>query len=156
MDFIRQSRATEECRKLSLPSYFTIPNFRLSHFPPILWPLHLDGLKSEEDSLFPLSLQGSNDLGVGVTALSANVFYQVRLSTSSFFPSPGHLPIFYYLIFHFWEQNQVLVDLSPHLKSINAGQQLMDGNGPSQRNISKRFSSELQAPSRSEEELWYQ
>lgn len=80
MDFIRQSRATEEPRKLSLPSYFTIPNFRFSHFPSILWPLHLDGLKWEEDSLFPLSLRGSNDLGgLGVTALSANVFYQVRL-----------------------------------------------------------------------------
>lgn len=47
------------------------------------------------------------------------------------------------------------MDLSLHLKSINCGWELMDGNGLSQRNVSKRLSSELWASSRSEEELRY-
>lgn len=101
---------------------------------------------------------GTYGLGVGVAVLSADVFYKVRLGASSFFPSLGHLPIYYYLICTicpFRGQHRVLVDLSLHLKSIKSGWELMDGNGLSQRNVSKRLSSELRASSRSEEELRY-
>lgn len=45
------------------------------------------------------------------------------------------------------------MDLALHLKSINSGWELMDGNGLAPRNVSKRLSSELRASSRSEEEL---
>lgn len=94
--------------------------------------------------------------GLGVAVLSADVFYQVKLSASSFLPSLGHLPIYYYLICTicpFWGQHQVLVDLSLHLKSINCRWELMDGNGLSLRNVPKRLSSGLWASSRSQEEL---
>lgn len=45
------------------------------------------------------------------------------------------------------------MDLTLHLKSINRGWEVMDGNGLSQRNVTKRLSGGLQASSRSEEEL---
>lgn len=46
---------------------------------------------------------------VGGAILFTDVFYQVRLWASSFFPFLEHLSIYCYLIFPFWGQHYVLV-----------------------------------------------
>lgn len=131
----------------AIPIFFLIPSLTSTSYRSNV----------RDSLLFPLLCHlGIYGLGVRVAVISADVFYQVKVGASSFLPSLGHLPIYYYLICTicpFWGQHWVLVDLSLHLKSINCGWELMDSNGLSQRNVTKHLPSGLQASFGSEEKM---
>ena len=151
MDFIRRStRSTESSPPPLYPfySYFSFPNFMISYVillfsNPSLRPLCLTGLITRgSGGCCPFSkfiLPSEN--------LSFIIFAFARSIARLLLPHRTICPV--------WGQHQVWVDLSLHLKSINGGWELMNGNGLSHGNIPKHLSSGLWASSRSREErLW--